>query len=428
MSNGFDANSTAGFGSASAGVFSSPAVAVVEGQSQSVEQSLFESSSEFDFFQAVSLLETIYPDRKRVGEISEYGRKPAVKFAANATSMSFAPSAIHQINPAKTENPVATMTVGFMGLTGPAGILPPHYTELIRRIEFESRGPDKYALRAWFDLFNDRLIALFYESWKKYRPYTFFRNDLFDSHIGNQQDKFTTILQSVWGVGMAGLSRPVQKFVPEPANHPTPTKSIAPESNQNAITNQVRHSAMDSYSPKRLALLRYSGLLSQRPRSAVNLRAILQDYFDLPFEVEQFYGNWLSIDEEAQTQLGVENGNCILGQNTMVGDQTWEKQNKILVRVFPQSQKQFLELLPDIQSDGSSNAFRLLTELVRTFVGPELDFDVQLAIDRSQIPECKMDESAFNGLRLGWNTWLSTYDDSLDESSVATDTVFCDLN
>jgi len=426
MSNGFDANSTTGFGSASTGIYSGSAVAVVEGRSPSVEQCLFESSSDFDFFQAVSLLETIYPDRKRVGEISEYGRRSAVKFAANATSMSFAPSAIHQINPATTENPVATMTVGFMGLTGPAGILPPHYTELIRRIEFESRGSDKYALRSWFDLFNDRLIALFYESWKKYRPYTFFRDDLFESHIGDQHDKFTTILQSAWGVGMAGLSRPLQKFVPEPANKQTPTKSPDPECDQNAKTNPVRRSSMDSYSPKRLALLRYSGLMSQRPRSAVNLKAILQDFFDLPFDVEQFYGNWLSIDEEAQTQLGVENGNCILGQNTMVGDQTWEKQNKILVRAFPRSQKQFLELLPDTQTEGS-NVFQLLTELVRTFVGPELDFDVQLAIDRSQIPECKMDESAFSGLRLGWNTWLSTSGDPSGLSS-ATDTVFCDLN
>ena len=50
------------------------------------------------------------------------------------------------------------MTVNFMGLTGPSGVLPRHYTE---RLFAEVRGEERHALRDWLDLFNHRLVSLF---------------------------------------------------------------------------------------------------------------------------------------------------------------------------------------------------------------------------------------------------------------------------
>ena len=54
-------------------------------------------------------------------------------------------------------------------LTGPSGVLPRHYTEMLLRWERDRKDDEKHAPRAWFDLFNHRFISLFYRAWTKYR-------------------------------------------------------------------------------------------------------------------------------------------------------------------------------------------------------------------------------------------------------------------
>lgn len=378
-----------------------------------VEDAVFHESHEFDFFQAVSILESIYPDRIGVGKPG--AQKPAVRFASHSASSSFAASSIYEITPATANQPVAKMTVGFMGLTGPSGILPQNYTDLLNRIEIEARGPEKYSLRDWFDLFNDRTISLFYQSWKKYRPYA-----SYVSASNGEQDCFTSALQSIAGLGMPSLMKQCHKFVPQ-INETRKIASEAPPSptNQLAPKQPQPEAAASRQSPIELALLRYSGLLAQRPRSASNLKNLLEDYFQLPVTVKQFHGNWLALDETAQTRLGVLGGNSVLSENAVVGDQTWERQNKILITIGPLNRHQFSRMLPEYQSEFGHNDYTLLVELIRLFVGATLEFDIQLTIESESIPEPKVSEDEQDGLRLGWNTWLSRP----PESEVANDTL-----
>lgn len=387
-----------------------------------LEEALFESGYQFDFFQAVSLLEAIYPQRQSVGTAG--GHTPAVRFAANSSSSSFAASSIYEIQPATEKSPVARMTVGFMGLTGPAGLLPQHYTELLQRIEFEATGPQKYALRDWFDLFNDRLIALFYRSWKKYRP--------FSTHLDalrGETDSFTHVLQSLAGWGTEGLSAQLHKFVPaerasEAARLPGQDQFLispsTPAQEQRTASDSLAAPAPshrqgdqeDSVAtplprpPLELALLRYTALFAQRPRCASNLQSLLEDYFGLPVTVQQFYGNWLTLDESAQTRLGFANGNSVLGQNAVVGDQTWERQNKILIRVGPLESDLFERMLPNFESESQANDYSLLTELVRLFAGPEIEYEIQLVVKANSVPEAIVGADERSGLHLGWNSWI----------------------
>ena len=76
-----------------------------------------------------------------------------------------------------------------MGLTGPSGVLPRHYTELLYKIERDVRTPEKHALRDWFDLFNHRFVSLFYRAWEKYRFYIPFERGDYD---GAEPDPFTS--------------------------------------------------------------------------------------------------------------------------------------------------------------------------------------------------------------------------------------------
>ena len=121
----------------------------------SLARRLFEESYDFDFFQAVRLLQRMEPGRVRVGR----GGPPqaeAVRFRARI-SLSFPPSSIYELRRPTTSLPIPVMVQAFMGLTGPSGVLPRHYTELLYKIERDVRTPEKHALRDWFDLFNHRL-------------------------------------------------------------------------------------------------------------------------------------------------------------------------------------------------------------------------------------------------------------------------------
>src|SRR3954454_14013675 len=95
-------------------------------------QLLFEKGFQFDFFQAVRLLERAFPESEPVARTSDPGRE-VVRFRSRA-SLGFPPSQIHEVRKNGSEgkaSPESEMTVAFMGLTGPVGVLPVQYTELI---------------------------------------------------------------------------------------------------------------------------------------------------------------------------------------------------------------------------------------------------------------------------------------------------------
>jgi len=72
----------------------------------------------------------------------------------------FPPSQIHLLDWTPGKKP--RLIVNFMGLTGNIGILPYAYTEyIIERIRAKDR-----TIEAFFDIFNHRMISLFYQAWR----------------------------------------------------------------------------------------------------------------------------------------------------------------------------------------------------------------------------------------------------------------------
>jgi len=284
--------------------------------------------------------------------------------------------------------------VTFFGLTGPNGILPRHYTEMLIRLDRESRGPERYALRAWLDQFNHRLVSLFYRAWEKYRffiPYE--RGEV----LRAEADTFTQMLFSFIGLGTPTLRERlrVTTLVEEEEQ---PCEKVLAEIDD-------------------LALLYYSGLLAQRPRCAAGLTALLRDYFDLPLEVQQFRGQWLRLDVESQTRLGV--ANCAMGLSVVAGERVWDVQGKLRLRLGPLRREQFDSLLPDNSAIPERKTFFLLVQLARLYLGPDFDFDVQIVLRREDVPSCRLSPGGL-GPRLGWNTWMG----SLPRQCDSTDAVF----
>lgn len=355
-----------------------------------VEQLLYAEPYLFDFFQAVRLLERLAPAQRPIGRV---GPPPAevVRFKAHL-SLSFPPSAIYDLKPAAPPGApppkgevvgVPAMTVSFLGLHGPSGILPRHYTELLLRIDKEAKGPEKNALREWFDLFNHRFISLFYRAWEKYRFFIPYERG---EYAGPEPDPYTLCLYSFVGLGQPPLR-----------NRLRVARLVEVDGEQR----EEKLAHIDD-----LALLHYSGLLSHRPRCAVSLEAILADYFQLPLRILQFHGQWLCLDPANQSRLGGLDGNNQLGVSVVAGERVWDVQSKFRVRLGPLDFAQFLEFLPDRAPVRERKAFFLMSHLVRLYVGPEFDFEVQLVLNAEDVPECQLTETGIIGPRLGWNTWI----------------------
>jgi type VI secretion system protein ImpH len=346
-----------------------------------VEGRLFVEGFAFDFFQAVRILQKLDPERRPVGR----GGPPhaeAVRFRTH-NSLSFPASAIHEIAEPTPAHPMPVMTVTFFGLTGPSGILPRHYTEILLRLAREGKGPEKHALRDWLDLFNHRLISLFYRAWEKYRFYLPYERG---EYTRLEPDPFTRSLFSLVGLGMPALRN---RLV------------FATREEQDGRRQQRVLAHVDD-----LTLLFYSGFLAHRGRCAVALEALLRDYFQLPLEVQQFQGQWLVLDLANQSRLGGEGNNNEMGLNLVTGERVWDIQGKIRIRLGPLSYARFMEFLPDRSPVPARKAVFLLAHLVRLYVGPELDFDVQLILKAQEIPMCHLAETNGGGPQLGWNTWL----------------------
>lgn len=345
-----------------------------------LEERLFTEGYGFDFFQAVRVLERLDPKRTPVGRPA-IPRQEVVRFRAHL-SLAFPPSSIFDLLQPTDKLP-PQMVVCFMGLTGPSGVLPRHYTELLLRIDREGKWAEKQALRDWLALFDHRLISLFFRAWEKYRLFIPYERGEYGAA---EPDAFTRCLFSLIGMGTPTLRERLRVSAREQVEDEEREQRLA---------------FLDD-----LALLHFSGFLAHRPRNAVSLEALLHDFFQEPLEVRQFQGQWLVLDRASQSQLGAANSG--LGVNLVAGDRVWDVQSKIRIRLGPLRYTQFLEFLPDRVPVPPRKAFFLLSHLVRLYIGPELDFDVQLVLQAPQVPECQIVERGGIGPRLGWNTWIRT--------------------
>jgi type VI secretion system protein ImpH len=340
---------------------------------------------EFDFFQAVRVLEKLAPERAPIGLDGPPANEVA-RFRAHL-SMSFPPSQIIALDPPNESRSSPLFTVTFLGLYGPSGVLPTHYTQLLMDLVRDVRGAERYSLRDFFDLFDHRFISLFYRAWEKYRFYLpYDRGEPF----GAIPDTFTLGLRSLMGFGSPGLTNRLHVVSAELAAR-EPTWGMS----------QASPDALAKIDE--LALLYYAGFFVQRPRNATNLRLLLADYFRLAVEVRQFQGQWLAIPESGQTRIG-EFGS--LGVNAIAGERVWDVQSRFRVRLGPLTFTQFAELLPDPAPQAERKTFFLVAQLARVFAGSEFDFDVQLVLAGPGVPEAVLGDQPGAGPRLGWTVWL----------------------
>ncbi|MGE5269348.1 MAG: type VI secretion system baseplate subunit TssG [Thiohalocapsa sp.] len=328
----------------------------------------------FGFFQAVRLLERLAlapaagrRGRARVGE--EVDPRQRIAAFRAAAHLSFPPSEIDNLTEDPSNPP--DVAVNFMGLTGPSGVLPQHYTITLLR-ELRRRNT---ALRDFFDIFNHRLIAFFYRAWAKYRiPISVERGG------AEAVDGATFTLRALIGFATDHLAPP------------------------GVVTQH--------------ALLHYSGLLAHLPRNEVSLERLLIDYFRLPIKVNPFQGRWLAIPAHERSRLpgsGRRHQFASLGVDAVIGAGYWDVQGSFSIEIGPIGYADFVTFMPNGSKLGE------LADLARLYVGPPLGFRVGLRLRHDEVPLLRLDAGGVPGPRLGWNTWLRHYPDRQDADDAAWD-------
>jgi type VI secretion system protein ImpH len=258
-------------------------------------------------------------------------------------------------------------------------------------------------------LFNHRFISLFYRSWDKYRFFLAFERG---ENARREPDTFTHGLLSLLGLGMPPLRNRLHISTRGPRD-----KGRGASVADSGATRPTPHAARPALLGRieDLSLLRYSGFFAHRPRNAVSLEAMLRAFLKLPVQVIQFQGQWLRLEASNCTALGGRPVNNAMGINVIVGDRVWDVQSKIRIRLGPLTYPQFQSFLPDRSPTPRRKALFLLSQLVRLYVGPELDVEFQLVLSKDEVPSCTLGaKDSAMGSRLGWNTWSRKKPKELD--------------
>lgn len=249
--------------------------------------------------------------------------------------------------------------INFMGVAGASGLLPLHYTRLIgARLKQKDS-----ALADFIDIFNHRLIALFYRAWLKYRlPYQYEQ-----ARLLAQTDPITQFLQ-----GLVGDRAPL------------------PMASQ----------------------LYFAGHFQRRCRSAGNLSAMLSALLSTAVRVEQFQGHWVYIDEADRSVLGsraARQNRHRLGDGILLGKRYWDVAAGITIHIGPFLMQEYKVWLP-----GSDN-YALLVRLIDRYVPLHIQINLQFEVIYEPSQEKRLGE----GVSLKRTAWLRRAHVVADQVAVA---------
>jgi len=323
----------------------------------SLLKQLQEKPYNFNFFQAVRLIDGIYFSLSDLKHSLPVGyHHPLLKeniHFSTSLALKFPATEIEKVLK-NSSNSIDhyNLQVNFIGLFGQTGPLPEHYTELM----IEQAKHKNYGLINFLNLFNHRLIALFYRAWE--------RNNVYFTYQRHLKNTFSPTIE----------------------------------------TN--KHTNFD----KQQLLFYYAGLFSQQPRNAFNLEAILSDYLQLPISVYAFQGQWQTLQTCELSQLSTRPRHNALNRTLFLGKKFYSYQYKVQISVGPLDYDLFQALLP------TGKQLKIIAELAKLYLNDTLFFEIKLILKAAAVPGCTLRYKPQS--KLAWNTWLSTKPPAYDKQDV----------
>jgi type VI secretion system protein ImpH len=292
-----------------------------------VRKNLLEYGCGFNFFKAVHLLEG-FSNGKKLGKKLSPGEDP-VRFRVEP-GFSFPASDIQVVRNGN-KNPDPVMTVNFMGLIGPQGVLPNWYNTHALELKLKK----DCAFADFLDLFHHRILSLFYLAWKKYR--------LTENYLPDGSDGITQGL-----AGFIGMGKPVQ------------------------------NADLDFVKLNRRRLIYFSGLVSRTVPTAKTVETIIANATGVPVRVKQFVVRMLPIHDRDKTRMG--RANSTLGKDALCGGRICDAASFFTVELGPLSWKKYLSF------QSRSRNLKMVQKLISFVVGVEYEFDIHLILMGREIP------------------------------------------
>ncbi len=298
----------------------------------------------FDFVAAVRRLECAHLDKPRVGEAIRV-KDDVVRMSQNV-SLGFRGTALQSLTTSKGAHE-HRLHVNFLGLLGSHGPMPLHYTEYADQ---RSRHHNDPTFKEFLDLFNHRMLSLFYRASVQFDPAV-----MFDRPDNNAYAEFLGAL--------SGL-------LPEAS---TDRDSIS--------------DATKRYFP---------AWFSSTAKSPDGIKSLIGDYFDLPVAIKEWVGGWLPMPESAHARLGSGKESVQLGRAVYIGKRVWSIRHKFNIQLGPLEWEDFSSFKP-----GSDRAEKL-HDLVRNYLGDEWDWDLELILKDSEIRPLALNRTR----ALGIDSWV----------------------
>lgn len=318
---------------------------------------LIRNKHQFSYYQLMRLLRVLsdYSDE------SLYERT----YIKSPLDFGFPASPISELTIEKNNEskPFFSLTTSILGLYGPGSPLPSYYTEDLMDVEEEGFTSG----RAFLDMFQARLYQLLFESSRKYNL-TQSIHEYLDNSTLNRLFCMTgfglrTIRQAVYGT--------------------TDTDTTSQE------------------------LIRYMGLLSQFPKSALGLQTILRDALKTKaINIKTCISQEVDIPDDQLNVLGERNNT--LGEDSIIGETVTDRMGKFRISIGPIQEEAIYQFLP------GNKGYETIMRLTGIYLVDHFNFDIEIIANRINTTLCLGEETCNI---LGILAWLTEDDKKLSDKS-----------
>ena len=300
----------------------------------------------YTLLSAIRMLDCILRDEVPTGK-SGRPSKESLRIGQRA-SLTFAPSSIanieHRISDGKWH-----LHSHFLGLFGPNGPLPTHYSDFAEQRIKHHRDS---TFSAFADIFHHRMASFFYRAWAASQPTVQLDRP--------ETDRFSLYLSSLCGLGMKPLR------------------------NRDEMPDRAK--------------LFFTAHLASQTRHSSGLKSILASFYQVNAEVVSFVSHWVPLPEDCIWKVGTSRPSGQLGRSITLGSRVRDCQQRFRIIMGPLDFQPFCQLLPN------GGSMKRLRAIVDQYVGLELSWDVQLVLKKSEVPRIQLGKQG----QLGWTTWLSS--------------------
>lgn len=328
---------------------SPPAVSVEPGAA--LRERLEREGRRFSFYQVLRLVRTLLPpeERRRLAQ----AESAAILQTVPNLSLAFPAADIERVAIGRRPEDGGdrfTITANFLALMGPDSPLPVFYTEDL----IAEEAADESTVRGLFHLINQRLYTLLFQCWSKYR---------LPLRLLEEEDRDTVErLFCLAGIG----DEAVRERLPAP-----------------------------------FRLLRYLGLLTQFPRSALGLQTLLRDALPgVAVQLTPCLNRMAPIPEAQRLRLGA-GGSQRLGRDSFIGDRIADRMGKFRLHLGPLSNADFHRLAP-----GRAD-FTWVTVLTGLYVTEPLEYDIELIMAAGEARSVRLGDPGC--ACLGVDSWIFSY-------------------